>query len=235
MIGEITLNGKSSRDFNVYLTDAGIYVAPERDVETIAIDGRNGELIIDNERYKNAPHSFSCIIPQNFDTNYSAFINYLLNQPGYIRVEDSFKPEEFILARLKNEINPNVKTSGIGGTFKLEFDRKPQRFIKDGEIPVEYTSSGTIYNRYDGKALPLVRVYGAGQLTFDTTTIIINSVDEYVDIDCEIQDAYKGTTNCNGNITLSNNRFFELKPGAINFTIGNGISKIRITPRWWRL
>lgn len=235
MLGEIILNGKSSKDFKVYLSDAEQYGMPERDVETIDIEGRNGNLVLDNGRYKNREISYPCIIVDNFMENYSAFIGYILNQRGYIRIESSFNPDEYVLGVYKGKIDPKTTVFREKGSFEIDFDRKPQRFIKKGEIPIEFSSNGNLFNTYTGVALPLVRVYGTGSISIGNTTITVNSVNQYVDIDCDIQDAYKGTTNCNGNITLNNGRFFELEPGLNNISIGNGISKIEITPRWWRL
>ena len=58
----------------------------------------------------------------------------------------------------------------------------------------------------------------------------------YTDLDCELMEAYKDTlaTSKNANITLTDGKFFSLIPGAntISFT---GLSKIEITPKWWRL
>lgn len=235
MLGEIILNGKSSKDFKVYLSDAEQYGMPERDVETIDIEGRNGNLVVDNGRYKNREISYPCIIVDNFMENYSAFIGYILNQRGYIRIESSFNPDEYVLGVYKGKIDPKTTVFREKGSFEIDFERKPQRFIKKGEIPIEFSSNGNLFNTYTGVALPLVRVYGTGSISIGNTTITVNSVNQYVDIDCDIQDAYKGTTNCNGNITLNNGRFFELEPGLNNISIGNGISKIEITPRWWRL
>lgn len=235
MIGEITLNGKSSKDFQVYLTDAGIYGMPERDTDTIQIDGRNGDLVVDNGRYKNKRVTFPCIIVDNFAENFSAFIGYILNQRGYIRIENSFKADEFILGRYVGDVEPKITMYAEKGKFELEFDRKPQRYIKDGELVRTFISNGVIFNQYTGVALPLVRVYGTGTLTIGNVSIVINSVNQYVDIDCEMQDAFKGTTNCNGNIVLSNNKFFELVQGENNITKTSGISRVEITPRWWRL
>ena len=235
MLGEITLNGKSSKDFNVYLSDAEAYGMPERDYESIQIDGRNGDLIIDNERYKNRDITFPCIIVDNFTENFAAFIGYILNQKGYIRIESTFNPEEYIFGVYNGQVNPKTKTFGNKGTFEIAFNRKPQRYIKKGEFAIEYSGNGTILNAYTGIALPLVRVYGIGSVSIGENTITVNSVDGYVEIDCEAQDAYKGTTNCNGNITLNNGKFFELTPGINNIVIESGISKVEITPRWWRL
>lgn len=235
MIGEIVVNGKSSKDFNVYVSDAGLYGTPERDTESIEVEGRNGDLIIDKGRYKNKEVIFPCLIMQNFSLNFSEFVGYLLSQDGYARIETSFLPNEFIMGKYIGEIDAKPSVFSQEGSFQIKFSRKPQRYQKDGEQAIEYTANSGIYNPYHGIALPLVRVYGTGTLTIGTTTIIVNSLDEYVDIDCELQDAYKGAINCNGDIILSSNRFFELKPGNNSIQKTAGISKVVITPRWWKL
>lgn len=235
MIGSIIVNGKSCTDYGVYLTDAGIYGMPERDSTTVQVNGRSGDLVIDNGRYKNKQTKFPCAILTEFQENYLDFIGYLLNQVGYARIETSFFPNEYIMGRYIGEVEPKITKDAESGKFEIFFDRKPQRYIKTGETPVNFTSNGSITNAYTGKALPVVRIYGTGTVTIGDVSITVNEVDTYVDIDSETQDAYKGTTNCNGNITLNTDKFFELKPGANNIVLGSGISRIEIKPRWWRL
>ena len=235
MIGNITVNGKNSHEFNVFLTDAGIYGMPEKDTQSIQIDGRSGDLIIDNGRYKNKETQFPCVIVDDFENHFTEFIDYLLNQTGYSRTETSFKPDEYILGRYIGTVDPTSAVNAKEGKFTIRFDRKPQRFLKEGENPITFTSSGSLFNQYSGVALPLVRVYGTGTVTIGSVTITINSVNEYVDIDCQLQDAFRGATNCNGNITLNSNEFFKLKPGSNGITLGNGITQVIITPRWWKL
>ena len=235
MIGSITINGKNSQEFNVFLTDAGIYGMPEKDTETIQVDGRSGDLIIDNGRYKNKETQFPCVIVDDFENHFTEFIGYLLNQTGYSRIETSFKPDEYILGRYIGSVDPTSAVNAKEGKFTIKFDRKPQRYIKEGEYPITFNSSGSLFNQYSGVALPLVRVYGTGTVTIGSVTITINSVNEYVDIDCQLQDAFKGATNCNGNITLNSNEFFKLNPGSNGITLGNGITQVIITPRWWKL
>lgn len=235
MLGEITVNGKSSRDFNVYLSDAGVYGMPERDMENIEIPGRSGDLVKDNGRFKNVEMSFPCIIVDHFKDNFSAFVGYLLNQTGYVKIEDSFFPDEYILAKYSGDPEPKAATYGDKGTFDIKFNRKPQRYLKVGNDTISFTSNGSVYNKYNGTAKPLVRVYGTGDLAIGDAVITINSVDTYVDIDCDIQDAFKGATNCNGNISLNSGRFFELTPGVNNIAKANTISRVEITPRWWKL
>ena len=236
MLGTLVINGMSSDNYNMYLTDAGIYGMAERDIEKLKVAGRNGDLLLDNHRYNNVPLSYPAIIRDDFARNYQDFMDFILSNKGYMRVEDSFNPDIFMFAVYTGEVDAKkVERYGKDGVFNMTFERKPERYLKSGEFPIEITSNTSIFNQYRTDALPIVRVYGTGALTIGDTTITINSVSEYVDIDCETQDAYKGSTNCNGNITLNNGDFFKLKSGANAVTMANTITKIVVVPRWWTL
>lgn len=236
MLGTLVIDGISSNDYDLYLTDAGIYGMAERDSEYISVPGRNGDLIYDNGRYKNVKLSYPTIIRHHFSENYQHLMEFILSHKGYMRLEDSFNPDVFMLGKFTGETNAKkVDTYGKDGVFEMTFTRKPQRYLKSGEIPIEITSNTSIYNQYGTEALPLIRVYGTGILTIGEISVIINNVNEYVDIDCEMQEAYKGLINCNNDIVLSNGEFFKLVPGNNNITISGNITKIVITPKWWIL
>ena len=69
--------------------------------------------------------------------------------------------------------------------------------------------------------------------SFSESTMTISSANSYTDIDCDIMDAFKGSTNCNGNISGS---FPTLAPGDNTVDLpSSGITKIEIIPRWWVL
>ena len=118
----------------------------------------------------------------------------------------------------------------------MQFNCKPQRFLKEGEYSIEFTSAGSIFNQYDTVALPLIRAYGTGTFTIGNVTVQITTANDYTDIDCDLQEAYKDTlaTNCNANIVLSNGKFPSLNPGNNNISM-TGITKLEIIPRWWIL
>ena len=85
------------------------------------------------------------------------------------------------------------------------------------------------------EAKPLLRVYGTGQFGVGGSTITITSTYGYTDIDCDLMDAYRDGSNCNGNIRLDSGSFPVLKPGVNGVSLGSGITRIDITPRWWIL
>lgn len=232
-----TYNGISSADFGCYVASSNQFDAPARDVESIEIPGRNGALTIDNGRYLNQTLTYSMYVRNDIRTKIMGFRNALAKNRGYQRLEDSYNPTEFYLARYIDGFE--VKQSDrYGAGFSVTFDRKPQRFLKSGDLTFgvdaySFTADGSILNETDQIAKPLLRVYGTGTFTINGSSMTISSANSYTDIDCELMDAYKGTTNCNGNISGS---FPTLSPGDNTIDLpASGISKIEIIPRWWRL
>lgn len=228
----LTYNGKSSRDFEVWISGNGTFDAPERDVESVSVPGRNGDLHIDNGRFKNIAITYPAFITKNFRHNFDAFKAYMLSQRGYKRLMDSYNPEYYRLAAYKNAISPDMAPLNRAGSFEIVFDCDPRRFLVAGEKSVRFTAAGSMRNPtlYDAK--PLIRAYGTGYFIIAGIRITITSANSYTDIDCELQEAYKGSTSCNNNITLNNGEFPALKSGKNTISM-SGISRLEITPRWW--
>ena len=231
----IVFNHKSLKDFGVFISGSGTYNAPERDVTAMEIPGRNGNLTIDNGRYKNISLTYPAFVMDGLSENVQALRNFLLSQKGYLRLEDTYHPDEFRLARWDGDFITNPHDALYAGEFTLKFDCCPQRYLKSGENPIELTAGATIQNENLVPALPLIRAYGTGSFSINGIAVQITSANSFTDIDCELQEAYKDTlaTNCNGNIVLTNG-FPSLDPGANVITLTN-LTKLEITPRWWRL
>lgn len=234
MINFLTFAGKSTNDFGIWISGEGTYGAPERNVQTQEVPGRNGNLLFDMGNFKNISIHYPAAIKRDMPSRIRDFINFAGSQIGYQRLEDTYHPYEYRLARFNSKMS--VDTAGYmnrSGQFTLEFDCKPQRFLKSGEDPIEFSSNGILYNRTEFDAKPLLRVYGtgAGTVGIGSETISISAISTYVDIDCEIMDAYKGAVNCNGNVSFTDD--IVLKPGNNNIAMTGNITKVIITPRWW--
>lgn len=227
----LTFDGKSTKDFGVYISGEGTYNAPERDEEKISVPGKNGDVVIDNGRYLNVALSYSAFIYRDFSVNIEGLRNFLLSARGYKRLEDTYHPEEFRMAKWNGDFQADVVPYLGAGEFKLSFDCKPQRFLKAGEKTEMFTSAGMLINLTTQDAKPLIRAYGTGSFGVGDATMTISAADVYTDIDCDIMDAYKGTTNCNGNISGA---FPVLRPGENGISL-TGITRLEIIPRWWVL
>lgn len=230
----LTFGDINSADYGIFMAGGGSFNTPERAYQEITVPGRNGNLAIDDGRFENVTVTYHAIIMRSFPSDYEGFRNAFLSLRGYQRLEDTIHPDEYRMALYKGGIEPEIKGLQYeDGKFDIVFSCKPQRYLKSGEEPVEFNSSGMIYNETLFETRPLIRVYGNGVLGVGGETLTIAGVSGYVDIDCEIEDAYQGTANLNNNITLSSGEFPRLKNGENGISVGAGITRVVITPRWW--
>lgn len=233
MINFFEYAGKRSRDFGIYISGSGTFNVPERDMETVSVPGRNGELLIDNGRFKNINITYPVYIHELFYILSGAAKAWLLSRTGYARLEDTYNPDTYRMGIFTGPIDFDMRFQNWGGECNLVFNCKPQRFLKIGNEIVESTGPVTLYNPTAFVALPLIRVYGtAGTLIAGNRIMQISEIDEYIDIDSDIQNAFKGTQNCNGKISGS---FPELPAGQMGISFSGGITKIKIKPRWWTI
>lgn len=229
-------DNNDSRDYGVYINGGGVFNAPTRAYNPITVPGRNGDLLLDEKRYENIEVIYPAFIVRDFNDNLSDLRDMLLSVNGYARLEDSYNSDEFRLGYFSGgiEVEPTARLDA--GNFELLFTCKPQRFLKSGETVTSITSSsGTISNPTEFNSKPLIRVYGYGTLTINSDVITIASGYNYIDIDCDIQDCYYGTTNANSKVTFQSNDFPVLVPGSNGISRAGNITKIEITPRWWKL
>lgn len=234
MIGNLIVGNINCKDYGVFVSDAGIYASPEPDYTSYEIAGRNGDLHINNGRYKNVDITYQAFIAHEFEDRFVPFRSAILSQDGYVRIEDDFKQDMYRLGRLKSGIEGKIKLARGIGTFELEFDCKPQWYLKSGEQETVFTENGSILNPTVFPSKPLIRVYGKGTVTIGTNVFVINAAGtEFIEIDTDSKQAYEGTANRNSNIKV--NQWGSLTSGNNTITLGTGITKVTVKPRWYEL
>lgn len=231
----LTFAGKRSIDFGVRISGEGIYNRPKRKSNTVDVTGRSGQLILDEDAFENIDVTYPAFIVDDMPERLEDFANYMASFKGYQRIENTYEPDTYRLGQFKTDIT--VKPSGYMnrmGEFDIVFNCKPQRFLKSGEIPIVFNTAGNIWNRTYFDTQPLIRVYGtdAGTVGVGDYLITISSIDEYVDIDCEIMDAYKGSLNCNQNVSF-NADSFKIPAGVSGVNFSGDITSVEITPRYY--
>lgn len=233
----LTFDSEKSLDYGIYISGAGVYNAPERVVEMVTVPGRNGALAMDGGRFENIEVKYPAgtfgTDQADFADKVSAFRNMLCSRHSYVRLSDDYHPDEFRLALYKSGLDVEPVSYNRAGEFDITFDCKPQRFLTSGEAVTTLTASGTIANPTAFDAQPLLVVTGTGTLTVNGVQITISA--SPTTIDCESMEAYNGNTSRNGDIVLSPNEFPVLSPGSNTITLSAGITKVEITPRWWRI
>ena len=231
---QLFYDGVSSVNFGMYVGLNGNDNAPQRSIDTIVVPGRNGTLTIDNGRFENIEIEYICFIRRDFEKNIISARNHYTSRIGYKRLEDTAHPDEYRMARYVSGLEVTPSQMRKQGYFTLTFDAMPQRFLKSGEKQIAFTRNGAVVNATQFDAKPLIRVYGDGVVGIGSETITVADNPGYIDIDCEMMDAYMGATNCNSNITLSSDEFPVLTANSNSgVTLGTGITKVVITPRWY--
>ena len=234
-MGVITFNGKSSADYRIRVAHPPGYAYPERDYTITHIPGRNGDIVQDNGCYLNVERTYDVSFDapnEDFATYANAVSAWLHSTTGYARLEDSYEPEYYRMAVYK-ESNIFENLYNQAGTATIVFECKPQRFLKTGETPVTVTSGGSLSNPTGFDAYPLIKVSGtSGVLTVNGKQITLSSIDGYTMLDCELQDAYKETTNKNSTVSGT---FPVLKPGSNTISWTGDISSVTMKPRWWTI
>lgn len=245
--GTLTFDGYNSlTDFGVYISGPGAHNAAEADVTAYQIPGRNGDLIISNNRYKNIEVTYPAFIPHGFAAKEQAVRNWIKRAVNYRELSDTYDPTHFRKARPTGELEFSPVRPD-GANFEIVFDCDPRRFLLAGEADQTFTNDTWGDDNPTGfTAKPLLIVSGiASGLTlyfYDdesgrtrTLTATAAHAGDVV-IDCETQDIYDDSTldNLNTLFTLSGD-FPELGGGFNSVTISGQYSAAIIRPRWWEL
>lgn len=177
---KLYFDGQSSGDYGVYISGAGTFNAPVRDIEMVSIPGRNGALALDKGRFENIEVTYKAglfgVDEADFADAISDFRNFLCSRSGYVRLEDDYNPNEYRMAVYKNGLNVDLATLEAG-EFDITFDCKPQRWLKSGETAVTVTSGDTLTNPTLFESSPLLEIDGTGDIEFNGYTVSIESND----------------------------------------------------------
>ena len=237
-MGVVTFNGITSQTYGIQVEHPPEYQTPERDYSITSVPGRSGDLVQDNGSYKNVDRTYQIAVGSLTDTYVhmaNQISNWLHSASGYLRLEDTYEPDYFRLA-MYQEANLLSNLFQHAGRATINFNCKPQRYLKTGSTKIVALNNGIITNPTTQIALPLIRVYGSGNgaINIGAYTVFLTGIVGYIDIDSEIQDSYKGLINMNSYVTLVNT-YPKLVPGNSTFTCTENITSVEVTPRWWTI
>lgn len=234
MLDYLVYNGVSSLDYNVYLSGAGAFEMPERDVSRVEIAGRNGDLLIDNGRYENIEIKYPAIIMKDFEINKRATAWAFNSKAEYKRLEDTFQPDCYRMARFVGVTNSKTNWHYDAGTCTFVFDCKPQLWLKSGEQSISVSRTATIINPTNEEALPLIRITGTGTFSINNDVFNLLNNTSVTTVDSELREVYEGTINRNDDFERYNYELPKLYAGENTIVCDNGIS-LEIVPRWWTI
>ena len=230
------IDGKCLREFSLYVSGENSFNAAQWQYSREEVPGRSGDLIIPSKRLANVTVQYPGAIIKNFSENAAALRQYLLSAgAAYRRIEDDYNVDTYRLGIFSGPMSFKTGFLNRSGEITLEFDCKPQRYLKQGEFPIAVQNGQTIGNQWM-PALPLIQITGTGdgQLVVGSSQVDITDITGAITLDCDVQNAYNGTLNLNNNITITGG-WPVLATGQTAISFSGGITAVEITPRWWSL
>lgn len=221
----------ASTTFNTYIATSNMFDSPQEDVDTITIAGNNNIIYINNGRFYAFTIDLECYVTKDMQTQVDLLRNFLQSRGKACKYIEALKPDEYRIARYISAFSLGSSDRN-GAALKIKFNARPERFLISGDTSITFTSDDTVENPTNFDSKPLIRAYSKGRMTINGYEITINSIDEYVDIDCESMQCYKGSVNCNNNVVIDS--FPVLSSGENEIELGT-VSKIDITPKWWTI
>ena len=227
----IIFRGIDSRDVGVVIEDMCDVHRPKRNVQTTQVPGRDGRLTQDEGTYDTYTISakINCFGAPLSD------VYAWLNGAGDLILGD--EATRSIRASATAQIkNTRFRCDGCYDSLQVTFDCQPFRYHV-GAQDVEITASPTtLINPGTCKSAPRIQVEGTGDvvLTIGTQIVEIEGLEDGIIIDSELGDCFNLTETAllNGKVTLMDEDFPTLAPGANIISWTGDVTKITVTPRW---
>ncbi|EJE7236686.1 phage tail family protein [Clostridium botulinum] len=196
---------------------------PEKREEKIIIPGRDGYLTQSDESYEGE------VKPVEFDIKHDNFddIKTWLNGSG--EVIFSNEPDRYYKARIINKLDlARVLEKFHGGI--IQFDCQPFAYDLDNNLII-IDKPISIYNEGTYKSQPYLKIFGTEEIILNINDKIIKlkNVNNYIELNSEIQECYRDTLNCNNDMQ---GEFPIFKVGENKISWTGNVSKIEITPNW---
>lgn len=220
--------GRSSREFGLYITGQP-YSSAERDVETIEIPGRSGNLLIDNGRFKDTDVTYHAYLKHDMELLSRAVKSWLLKDSTSTPLYDSYDPTYFRYGYYTGPLDIAHQLNRVG-ECDITFHCRPHIYSRSGQSVIRIMGPLTLTNPESFESAPLITIYGQGdiELRVGDCVVLLSDIDEYAVLDCDSMQVYKETKNLSAQMT---GLFPKLLPGdnSIEFA---GAEKVDVVPRW---
>ncbi len=236
-----TYNGRSSADFGLHIQSKSVFSAPEYDTEFISIPGRSGDIINPNRRFANIKVTYTVFLARKNTAALAAVLRdikgWLYSEPDrYHELTDSYDAEYFRYGVISGNLDIEEQLNKVG-SFTVTFNCKPYKYSFAGqEVLATSAKRLSVTNLTAFESRPYIKLYGSDAVTLnvssrDSTSLwTISAIDEYIEIDSELMNCFKGTDLKND--TVTGDDFPVLKPGENVIACTGNVRRLEIIPRW---
>lgn len=190
-----TFNGKKNTEFGLRVAEGKKITTSSPDIERVAVAGRDGELLISNNRLNSAELSF----PVNFVKEKGLIatevykISEWLNVAGYKDLMISYDPD-FIYRAAYFETFSIEETMRQFGKTTINFVCYPVKFYKQGRTKQTLMNGATVNGIGNVNAKPIITLRGSGDctLTINGRKTKLLGVQNSIVLDMQANQVYSG-------------------------------------------
>lgn len=188
-------NGKKNTEFGLRVAEGKKITTSSLDVERVSVPGRDGELLISNNRLNSAELSF----PVNFVKEKGLIatevyrISEWLNVAGYKDLTISYDPD-FIYRAAYLETFSIEETMRQFGKTTINFVCYPVKFYKQGRTTQTLSNGATVNGLGNVKANPVITLVGSGDctLTINGRKTKLRAVQNTITLDMQARQVFSG-------------------------------------------
>lgn len=225
MAQTFTFNGTASTTYDIIVKKLPVITTPERDIESIKIDGRNGNLHIDNETYESYNATMEIII--NDLTELDAIKGWLT---GIGTIIFSDRPTLQYTAVIKNQLSYDMYAYN-SKVIPIQMELSPIGLSTTETTVTKTTSPATFVVAGTFGVKPTLEIKGTGE-----ATITLNGTDftladctstAYI-VDCDLMNVTKSSTNVNNDFEGD---FPSLIVGTNNLSWTGTVTELKVKYR----
>lgn len=233
-MGTFTFNGTSSSQFGLRVTSDYVINSTGQDISTVSVAGRDGDLLLSNNRLKSVTIELPCTIMSNKKlTDAGSDISNWLNVDGYKDLTLSWDPD-FIYRSAFIETFEIASLMRQFGKVKLNFLTYPVKFYKQGRTTQTLQNGATVNGIGNVNAKPIITLVGSGDctLTINGRKTKLRAVQNTITLDMQARQVFSGNLPAWDKVVRAPQYQMPYLDAGRNLISWDGDFTVKMAPYW---
>lgn len=233
-MGTFTFNGTSSSQFGLRVTSDYVINSTGQDISTVSVAGRDGDLLLSNNRLKSVTIELPCTIMSNKKlTDAGSDISNWLNVDGYKDLTLSWDPD-FIYRSAFIETFEIASLMRQFGKVKLNFLTYPVKFYKQGRTTQTLQNGATVNGIGNVNAKPIITLVGSGDctLTINGRKTKLRAVQNTITLNMQANQVYSGNLPAWDKVVRAPQYQMPYLDAGRNLISWDGDFTVKMAPYW---
>ena len=230
-----TFNGKRNTDFGLKVAEGKKITTSSPDVERVTVAGRDGELLISNNRLNSAELSFpvNLVKEKGLIATEIDEISEWLNVAGYKDLTISYDPD-FIYRAAYLETFSIEETMRQFGKTTINFVCYPVKFYKQGRTTQTLSNGATVNGIGNVNAKPIITLVGSGDctLTINGRKTKLRAVQNTITLDMQARQVFSGNLPAWDKVVRAPQYQMPYLDSGRNLISWDGDFTVKMAPYW---